>query len=129
MPGSGTATLDFGAFPGASDASVAVTGQTGILSNSLVEAWLFPADTANHLADEHWVETIQVRAGNVVAGTGFTIYGWNTNQINEPLEEIGSGSNSLLAGGLVRSANVQRYMAGGRGTRLYGQWNIGWVWN
>ena len=35
---SGTATLDFGAFPGKTDASVAVTGQAAIVAGSLVVA-------------------------------------------------------------------------------------------
>lgn len=102
MPGSGTATLNFGAFPGASDASVAVTGQAGILTGSLVEAWIRPVATADHSADEHMVETLKVFAGNISAGTGFTIYGFNTSERNDPR---------------------------GQGTRLYGQWTVAWVWN
>jgi hypothetical protein len=101
----GTATLDFGAFPGKTDASVAVTGQTGILAGSLVEAWIFPATTVEHSVDEHLLEDIRIVAGNVVAGTGFTIYGilpssvFNDNQNND---------------------NVPL---------LYGRWNIAWVWS
>jgi hypothetical protein len=70
---SGSTTVDFGT-PGATDVTKAVTGQASILSGSLVEAWISPVATADHNADEHWVEEIQVTAGNVVAGTGFTIY-------------------------------------------------------
>jgi hypothetical protein len=130
MAGQGTALLDFGAFPGASDASVAVTGQAGILAGSLVEAWLFPAATADHTADEHWVETIEVMAGNVVAGTGFTIYGINECQLTEPLMPKATGSNNVtLAGGLVSSSNAQAQMIGGKGTLLYGKFNVAWAWN
>ena len=75
MGAQGTTTVDFGAAPGKSDASVAVTGQAGILSGSLVEAWVLPAATADHSADEHVVEELTVLAGNIIAGTGFTIYG------------------------------------------------------
>lgn len=103
----GTATLDFGAFPGASDASVAVTGQAAIVAGSLVEAWLRPVATADHSADEHMVETLKVVAGNISAGVGFTIYGFNTGQTNEPIE-VNEG--------------------GGRGTRIYGQWTVAWAW-
>jgi hypothetical protein len=106
-----TALLDFGAFPGASDASVVITGQASILAGSLVEAWIFPAATADHSADEHAVETIKVLAGNVVAGTGFTIYGFNTSQLSEPVEPYNRGGR------------------GGQGTRLYGKFNVAWVWN
>ncbi len=75
MGASGTADLDFGSFPGKSDASVAVTGQAGIVSGSLAEAWLRPDATANHTADEHTLGQIEVTAGNIAAGTGFTVYG------------------------------------------------------
>ncbi len=130
MGAQGTATIDFGAFPGASDASVAVTGQTGITGTSLVEAWLYPSGTADHSADEHIVETIRVTAGNIVAGTGFTIYALNTGQINEPLEiprrerhvanaTVGQNTGTTSGGPSV----------GGRGTRIYGQWTVAWVWN
>lgn len=115
MSTQGTATLDFGAFPGASDASIAVTGQAGILASSFVEAWIFPAATADHTADEHLVETLKVMAGNIVAGTGFTIYGINTSEINEPLEPH--------RGEVFRPGG-----RGGFGTRIYGKFNVGWVW-
>lgn len=74
MGAKGTTTVDFGAFPGSSDTSVTVTGQTSILAGSLAEAWVFPTATADHSADEHVIEEFEVKAGNVVAGTGFTIY-------------------------------------------------------
>jgi hypothetical protein len=110
----GTAVLNFGAFPGATDASVAVTGQAGILAGSVVNAWLRPTASADHTADEHLVESLKVLAGNIVPGTGFTIYGLNTSEISE--EPLGwTGANK--AG------------KAGQGTRLYGQWNVAWVWN
>lgn len=30
--------------------------------------------SSNHTADEHWVEELDVYAGNIVAGVSFTIY-------------------------------------------------------
>src|SRR2546421_13008992 len=109
----GTTTLDFGAFPGKSDASVAVTGQTGIVAGSLVEAWIRPVATADHTADEHLLESIKVIAGNIVAGTGFTIYGVNTNPVTEwPT----AADFNQPAGGAI-----------GKGTRIYGQWTVAWV--
>jgi len=127
MGASGTATLDFGAFPGASDASVAVTGQAAILAGSLVEAWLRMEATADHSADEHLVETIKVLAGNIVAGTGFTIYGINTSELNEPLELSGV-SRFRSAGGTVHGRPGEPSV-GGMGMRLYGTWTIAWCWN
>jgi len=70
----GVGVVDFGAFPGGPDASLVVTGQAGILSGSVVVAQIRVADSADHAADEHWVEEIDVFAGNIVPGTGFTIY-------------------------------------------------------
>jgi hypothetical protein len=101
MP-SGTATLDFGAFPGTSDTSVAITGQALIVAGSLVEAWIRPVATADHSADEHMMETLKVIAGNIVAGTGFTIFALNTNQVTNP---------------------------SGPSPEIYGQFTVAWAWN
>lgn len=71
----GTTTVNFGAYPGSTDASVAVTGQASIVDGSVVKAWRRIVATADHSADEHWVEEdLDVYAGNIVAATGFTIY-------------------------------------------------------
>lgn len=67
----GTTTINFGSK--ATDASVFVSAPA-ITGSQLVEAWIFPAATASNTADNHWVEGIHVVAGNVVAGSGFTIY-------------------------------------------------------
>lgn len=122
MGAQGTALLDFGAFPGGSDASVAVA-DAAILAGSLAEAWLFPADTVDHLADEHRVESLEVMAGNVVAGVGFTIYGTNENQINEPTTPLSQSSGRDLR------ADPDPFDFGGVSPRIYGKWNVGWVWN
>ncbi len=102
MSGTGTASVDFGAFPGKSDTSLVITGQATIASGSLVEAWIRPVATADHSADEHLVETIEVIAGNIVGGTGFTIYAKNTDLLIPP---------------------------DGLGTMLYGLWTVAWAWN
>lgn len=127
MGAQGVATLDFGAFPGASDAFVDVTGQTGYTSSNLVEAWLNPIDTADHLADEHIVETIKVVAKYLSAGS-FRIYGVNTNQLNEPLVPY-KGLTSGLAGSATQAPGAQEPTRGGIGTRIYGVWSVAWVWN
>lgn len=97
---SGSATIDFGSFPGKSDTSIAVTGQSGIVSGSIISAFIKLTATSDHSVDEHLVENIKVFAGNIVAGTGFTIYGIN--------------KNSLANDGIV--------------PMLYGQWSVGWNW-
>lgn len=126
MGAQGKTTVDFGAFPGSSDTTVTVTGQTGILTTSLVEAWIRPEATADHSADEHVFETLRVMAGNIVAGTGFTIYALNTNTLNEPLTQAGT------TGFRPAATTVYGYTeptVGGQGTRLYGLWTVAWVWN
>lgn len=130
----GTATLDFGAFPGASDTSIAVTGQTGIVAGSIVQAWLRPVDTADHLADEHLVETLRIEVGNIVAGTGFTIYGAYHGAVAlEPTTRSHDGvlwyfntATALLSRsvppGVVRDV-------GGKVIRAYGKWAVNWRWS
>lgn len=124
--GQGATTIDFGAFPGSSDASLDITGQTGIDTSSVVTAWLQPADTDDHTADEHRLETISVMAGNVIPGVGFTIYATNNSQRNEPLGKPGIDKFRAVA------APVYGYSGesvGGRGTRIYGKWSVAWKWS
>jgi hypothetical protein len=71
MSSQGTATINFGSK--STDTSVAVSAPS-ITGGQLVEAWIFPTATATNTADDHWVEGINVIAGNVQAGVGFTIY-------------------------------------------------------
>jgi hypothetical protein len=124
--GQGSTTISFGSFPGSSDASLAITGQTGIDTSSVVTAWLQPADTDDHTVDEHRVETISVMAGNVIPGVGFTIYATNNSQRNEPLGNSGIDTFRSVA------APVYGYSGdsvGGRGTLIYGKWSIAWKWS
>jgi hypothetical protein len=109
MGASGTATLDFGAFPGKTDTSVAVTGQAGILSGSVIGAWLTPVATADHSADEHIIDGPFVVAGSIVGGTGFTIYGITPNYPN-PVD------------GLPRYSTNNTPMP-------YGLWSVFWCWS
>lgn len=73
MAGVGTATLDFGAAPGTNAASVTVTGEAGIGTSSVAEAWMMAESTADHNAEEHSLVPIRLTCGTFVAGTGFTI--------------------------------------------------------
>jgi hypothetical protein len=69
----GSAILNFGT--GSTDCTVVVTGQTAILTTSMLDAWIMAKATSNNGVDEHWVEDLEVVAGNILAGVGFTIYG------------------------------------------------------
>jgi hypothetical protein len=73
----GTATLDFGAWPGSNEASVAVTGQASILSTSKADAYVMADDTSSdHTASDHrYFETFaSLSCGTPTAATGFTIH-------------------------------------------------------
>ncbi len=72
MATQGTATLNFGT--ATAQTSVAVIGQTNILATSVCEAYMMASTTTDHSADEHANEDIQLICGNIVEGTGFTIY-------------------------------------------------------
>lgn len=118
MSGQGTATIDFGAYPGKADTSVTVA-QASILSASLVEAWIFPSATSDHSADEHWVDPPVIVAGNVSAGVGFTIYA-----TTEPGEGPRVDKRRNRAGeNYSESDQIER------GPTYYGQYTVAWVWN
>lgn len=73
----GTATIDFGAAPGANEASVAVTGQATILATSKADAYVMADDTSpDHTAADHrYLETFaSLSCGTPTAATGFTIH-------------------------------------------------------
>lgn len=123
----GSTTIDFGAFPGKSDAEIDITGQTGFDPMShQVQVWMRAEDSDDHTADEHLIETIAVGATNFSAGAGFTVRAWNTSQINEPLTPQGV---NRLRNALTMTLGNSSPSNGGKGTRLYGKWNINWKWS
>lgn len=80
----GTATINFGTAPGSNEASVAVTGQTGITATSTITAHvLATATSSDHSANDHKYfpvfATITTSAPS--AGTGFTIYARSTQKL------------------------------------------------
>lgn len=82
--GQGTATIDFGSFPGSNEASVAVTGQTSILATSKAEAYVMGDDTnGTHTASDHrYLPLFAVfTCGTPTAATGFTIYARSTENL------------------------------------------------
>ncbi len=66
----GTTVVDFGTR--ATDVTVQVA-QASIAADNLVEAWVFPAATANNTTTNHFVENLKVVAHSVTAGVGFSI--------------------------------------------------------
>ena len=75
MATQGTATIDFGATC-TDRASVAVVGQATIVAGSQIEAWLMAVGNAENSVDAHILAgtLMNLVVGNIVAGTGFTIY-------------------------------------------------------
>jgi hypothetical protein len=129
----GTAVIDFGAFPGKSDASVDVTGQTGIIAGSLVEAWIRPVATAINDVDNHIFAPLRIVAANIVPGVGFTIYGWCDEQINEPVipeqPDYQIRNTGAAAYATVAFASESRGVTGGKAMLLWGTYNVNWAWN
>lgn len=80
--GSGTATLDFGT--GANEASVVVTGQSGILANSQVFLTV-PADavSASHSANDHkyFLQLCSLTNDTPTVNSGFTIYARSVHKL------------------------------------------------
>lgn len=72
MATQGTAIVNFGS--GALEARVVVTGQSGITSANLLEAWPACTETVGDENDDSaWVEQLQAFATYIVNATGFTI--------------------------------------------------------
>jgi hypothetical protein len=69
----GTATLDFGTHQGL--ASIAITGQTGILAGSQIQVTLQATASATKAAEEIYMDPIVLSVSAPTAGTGFTIFG------------------------------------------------------
>ena len=82
--GQGTATIDFGAWPGSNEASVAVTGQAAILATSKAEAYVMADDTtSDHTASDHryFAALAAMSCGTPTLATGFTIHARSTEKI------------------------------------------------
>src|SRR6266700_3989714 len=82
--GQGTATIDFGSFPGLNESSIAVTSQTDISGTSNAEAYIMADDTtADHSAGDHRYLPLflVLTCGTPTAATGFTIYGRSTEYL------------------------------------------------
>jgi hypothetical protein len=109
MAGSGSTTINFGAFPGAPAAQVDVTGQTGFVASSPLEAWLLPIATADHSIDEHMIEEMTVRAHWIADGS-FRIVA-----IADPRQQQTR---------LSEAPNLNQAQK----NTLFGQFSIGWAW-
>jgi len=83
MAATGTAVIDFGAFPGTNEAQVDITGQSAILAGSLCDAWIRAEPSGDHTLQDHvWAAAlVEVVCGVPTASTGFRIYAVCTERI------------------------------------------------
>lgn len=82
--GTGSAVIDFGAFPGSQESSVPVSSPT-ISATSKAEAFIMADDsTSDHSSSDHRYAAVLIglSCGNPVAGVGFTIYGRALDQLS-----------------------------------------------
>jgi hypothetical protein len=82
--GQGTATIDFGAFPGSNEASATVTGQAAILATSKAEAYVMADDASGtHTASDHryFAALVGLTCGTPTLATGFTIHARSTEKL------------------------------------------------
>lgn len=74
---SGTATLNFGAFPGSNEAFTTVTGQTAITSATVVTVQVAGSGSSgSHTSNDHryFAALVGLTHGTPTDGDGFTIY-------------------------------------------------------
>lgn len=69
----GSSEIDFGAYPGSTMCSLEVFAPD-ITSSMRVIPTVAARATADHSIDEHLIEGIDVKAGNIVNGISFTLY-------------------------------------------------------
>jgi hypothetical protein len=119
MGASGTATLDFGAFPGSNVAIVDVAAP-GVVSTSAVEAWIRPVASADHTDTDHVAAPMKV-VGQYLSDDNIRIFGINQNDVIPPVE-LQPETSSKLRGVIVRPARQNAPM-------FVGQFNVWWVWN
>jgi hypothetical protein len=120
MGAQGTATLDFGAFPGSSVAYVDVVA-AGVVAASAVEAWIRPVASTDHTDVDHVAAPMKV-VGVYVSDGNIRIYGINQNDVIPPLEPQ---PVAMSAGSLRTKTLLDRQ----KSPMFVGQFNVWWVWN
>jgi hypothetical protein len=116
LPTSGSTTVDFGAFPGGNIASTTITFSDVYAPNAIIDAWVLPAATADHTADEHVVDPPLVTVTNNGDGT-ITINALPSGRdpFVPALIPFG-GANSQMP---IPQAQVMPY----------GKWNVGYAFS
>lgn len=117
-PTSGTALLDFGAFPGSPQASLVVASPNILNPLAQIDAWVLPAATADHTSDEHLIDPPRVAAINTTPGTSFTLYAFPSGRDLPvpPGTPFGNPANSQMP------VAQQQLMP-------VGKWNVAWAFS
>jgi hypothetical protein len=79
----GTAVIDFGPYPGSNEASVVVSGQTGIAPSTVVTLQVpYTASLDYTEADHAYIAALaSFVPGSIVTDTSFTIYGRSVHKM------------------------------------------------
>jgi hypothetical protein len=128
---SGTATLNFGAFPGGHETFVSVA-DASVGSGSVIVASIRPAVTADHSADEHYAEApnFALVVQSISAGVGFDVWARYTTPVPEPLQFPGAVRRQGATATAGQNTSGQPTIVptvGGTVPRTYGLWTIQWI--
>jgi hypothetical protein len=128
---SGTATLSFGAFPGAHETLVTVS-DTGVVAGSVPMVSIRFAATGDHSADEHFAEApnFELVVVTITAGVGFNVSARYNPPVREPLSFPGGrrfhGANATAGLNTFGHPTIVPTV-GGAAPRTYGDWTIQWI--
>ena len=122
MGAQGTATLDFGVFPG-SNVAITDVAATGVVSTSAVEAWIRPAASADHTDMDHVVANMRV-IGQYLSDNNIRIFGVNNNDVIPPSEP--QPVSQPTTSGITRQDQI---LTRQNAPMLVGIFNVNWVWN
>ena len=122
MGAQGTATLDFGVFPGSSVAITDVVA-TGVISTSAVEAWIRPTASADHTDMDHVVANMRV-VGQYLSDNNIRIFGVNNNDVLPPSDP--QPVSQPTTSGITRQDQILTRQSA---PMLVGIFNVNWVWN
>ncbi len=88
MSGQGSVEIDFGSGNGSNEASVAVTGLTGILSTNAAEAFIMHEPSTDYTAeDQSYLDAFLGLTCSVPTdGVGFTIHARSTEELTGKLK-------------------------------------------
>lgn len=135
MGARGTGEIDFGAYPGSTNASVVITGQSGITAPSAVEVWIRLAATSGgsggHSVDEHKMFPGVWSAGDIVPGVGFTAYAVVPQFVTLRVLELSRYfmGQAYSGGGSVAYKLQPDPSVVVVPQLMYGKWSFFWVWD